>query len=112
MRRRTRRARAHRQQGLTLSMITLYQLQYLELTYPAPALYPQDTTERTEVARWMLWLDSTLGLAARRLAYTQIALEQPGLLAELFLPRSVVRGDAGKFKVKLAGAVIAGVLTR
>jgi glutathione S-transferase len=87
-------------------------VEYLELTYPAPALYPQDTTERTEVARWMLWLDSTLGLAARRLAYTQIALEQPGLLAELFLPRSVASGDAGKFKVKLAGAVIAGVLTR
>jgi glutathione S-transferase len=85
---------------------------YLEQTYPAPALYPQDMTERNEVARWMLWLDSTLGLASRRLAYTQIALEQPGLLAELFLPRMVVSGGAGKFKARLSGAIIAGVLTR
>ena len=87
-------------------------VEYLEQTYPAPALYPQDLTERNEVARWMLWLDSTLGLASRRLAYTQIALEQPGLLAELFLPRMVVTGGAGKFKARLAGAIIAGVLTR
>ena len=60
----------------------------------------------------MLWLDSTFAFAGRRLAYTQIALEQPGLLAELFLPRMVVTGGAGRFKARLAGAIIAGVLTR
>lgn len=87
-------------------------LDYLERTYPTPALYPTDLRERNEVARWMLWLDSTLGLAGRRLAYTQIALEQPCLLAELFVPRIVATGGAGNFNAWLAGAVIAGVLTR
>jgi glutathione S-transferase len=87
-------------------------LDYLERTYPTPALYPSDPVERGEVSRWMLWLDSTLGLAARRLAYTQIALEHPGILAELFVPRIVAGSGAGSLKARLAGAVIAGVLTR
>lgn len=87
-------------------------LGYLERVYPTPALYPAEAIEHTEVARWMLWLDSTLGLAARRLGYTQIALEHPGLLAELFVPRIVGVGRGRSFKGKLAGAIIAGVLTR
>jgi glutathione S-transferase len=80
-------------------------LEYLERTYPTPALYPAAEAERAEVVRWMLWLDSTLGLAARRLAYTQIVVEHPGLLAELFIPRA-------RFKGAVAGAVIGGVLAR
>jgi glutathione S-transferase len=87
-------------------------LAYLERTYPTPALYPAEATEREDVARWMLWLDSTLGLAARRLAYTQIALEYPGLLAELFVPHIVGAGGGRSFKGRLAGAILAGVLTR
>jgi glutathione S-transferase len=87
-------------------------LSYLERTYPTPALYPADATERAEVTRWMLWLDSTLGLAARRLAYTHIALEHPGFLAELFVPRMVPVGGGRSVKGRVAGAVIAGVLTR
>ena len=55
-------------------------LGYLERTYPIPALFPVEAGERAEVERWMLWLDSTVGLAARRLAYTQLALEHPGFL--------------------------------
>ena len=58
-------------------------MEYLESTYPGPALYPTGEADRAEVRRWVLWLDSTLGLAARRLAYTQIAVECPELLAEL-----------------------------
>lgn len=87
-------------------------IDYLERTYPMPPLYPADAAERDEVKRWMLWLDSTLGLAGRRLAYTQIALEYPQLLAQLFIPRSVTTGSARNLKARLAGAVIAGVLTR
>jgi glutathione S-transferase len=87
-------------------------LRYLEQTYPTPALYPADAQERDEVARWMLWLDSTLGLAGRRLAYTQIALEHPGLLAELFLPEIVGAHGGRSFKGRLGGSIIAGVLTR
>jgi glutathione S-transferase len=87
-------------------------LAYLERIYPTPALYPAEAMEREEVARWMQWLDSTLGLAARRLGYTQIALEYPGLLAELFVPRIVAAGGGRNFKERLAGAIIAGVLAR
>jgi glutathione S-transferase len=87
-------------------------LDYLERTYPTPALYPTDVTEQNEVRRWMLWLDSTVGLAARRLAYTQIAVEHPSLIAELFVPRIATPGGTGNFKARLTGAVIAGVLTR
>lgn len=87
-------------------------LHYLERTYPTPALYGTVASERDEVTRWMLWLDSTLGLAARRLAYTQIALEHPSILASLFIPRAVGAPDAATFKGRLAGAVIAGVLSQ
>ncbi len=87
-------------------------LGYLERTYPSPALYPAEASGRDEVTRWMLWLDSTLGLAARRLAYTQIALEHPGLLAELFVPNTLGTGGASSVKARIAGSVIAGVLAR
>ena len=86
-------------------------LRYLERTYPAPALYPAGEVECDEVERWMLWLDSTVGLAARRLAYTQIALEHPGYLAELFIPQFA--GVKGKTAARrIAGSIVAGVLTR
>lgn len=87
-------------------------LDYLERTFPTPALFPADALERTEVQRWVLWFDSTLGLAARRLAYTHIALEHPGLLAELFLPRVFPEGAGQSAKGKVVGIVIAGVLAR
>jgi glutathione S-transferase len=87
-------------------------IDYLERTYPTPPLYPADAAERDEVKRWMLWLDSTLGLAGRRLGYTQIALEHPQLLAQLFIPHVVTTGSARNFKARLAGTIIAGVLTR
>src|SRR5258708_108449 len=47
--------------------------------YAVPTIHDHATGERHEVARWTQWLDSTLGLAARRLAYTQIALEHPAI---------------------------------
>ena len=87
-------------------------LEYLERTYPTPALYPIEAGECNEVTRWMVWLDSTLGLAARRLGYTQIALEQPGILASLFVPHVVGVRGADSFRAKIGGTIIAGVLSR
>jgi len=87
-------------------------IDYLERTYPTPALFPAEPQECNEVTRWMLWLDSTLGLAARRLAYTQMALEHPGFLAELFVPQRLGEGGGRSLKGRLAGAIIAGVLSR
>jgi len=84
-------------------------LDYLESTYPAPALFPSDVSERKDVTRWMLWLDSALGLAARRVAYTQIAIERPSILASLFLPDMA---SAGGFKGYIGGTILAGVLSR
>lgn len=82
-------------------------LEYLESAYPTPSLYPSDPAERAEVTRWMLWLDSTIALYARRLAYTQIAVEHPRILTQLFLP-SLANGT---LKANIAGRIIAGVLS-
>lgn len=62
-------------------------IRYLEETYPERPLFPADPSERERVWQWMLRLDSTLGLYARRLGYTQVIMECPQTLAELFLPR-------------------------
>lgn len=61
-------------------------IRYLEETYPEPALLPRDPDERAAVWQWMLTLDSTLGLHARRLAYTQVIMECQQALTTLFLP--------------------------
>lgn len=87
-------------------------LDYLERTYPSFALYGSEARAQDEVRRWMLWLDSTVGLAARRLAYTQIALEHPGIIAGLFLPDRVGSGGLPTLKARLAGAMLAGVLSQ
>jgi hypothetical protein len=64
------------------------------------------------LTRWMLWLDSTLGLAARRLGYTQIALEHPGVLASLFVPHIVGGRGCDSTRARIGGVIIAGVLSR
>lgn len=60
-------------------------IRYLDETYPEPALLPRDPDRREAVWQWMLTLDSTLGLGARRLAYTQLIMECPQALSTLFL---------------------------
>jgi glutathione S-transferase len=87
-------------------------LEYLEQTYPKPALYPEEPQEREQVRKWMLWLDSTLGLAARRLGYTQIALEHPGILTRLFMPQTAGDRGSDSIKGKIGGIIIAGVLSQ
>jgi glutathione S-transferase len=61
-------------------------IRYLDETYPEHALLPDDLTEREAVWQWMLQLDSTLGLHARRLGYTQVIMECPNILSKLFMP--------------------------
>jgi glutathione S-transferase len=61
-------------------------IRYLEDTYPEPRLFPAEPADRDEVWQWMLRLDSTLGLYARRLGYTQLIMECPQTLAQLFMP--------------------------
>jgi glutathione S-transferase len=61
-------------------------IRYLDETYPDRALLPADPIEREAVWQWMLRLDSTLGLHARRLGYTQVIMECPNILSRLFMP--------------------------
>jgi glutathione S-transferase len=61
-------------------------IRYLDETYPEHALFPDDPVERETVWQWMLRLDSTLGLQARRLGYTQLIVECPKVLSQLFMP--------------------------
>lgn len=62
-------------------------IRYLDETYPEHALLPGDPLEREEAWQWMLRLDSTLGLHARRLGYTQLIMECPDTLSRLFMPK-------------------------
>lgn len=61
-------------------------IRYLDETYPEHPLLPADPAAREAVWQWMLRLDSTLGLHARRLGYTQVIMECPNILSQLFMP--------------------------
>jgi len=86
-------------------------IRYLDAYYPdTPVLIPKDPAQAELTWRWMLWLDSELGTCARRLGYTQVIMECPQLLAQLFLP-----GIAGGFMARpgidrLSSAVLGMVL--
>jgi glutathione S-transferase len=60
-------------------------IRYLDETYRAHPLFPADPALREEAWQWMLRLDSTLGLHGRRLGYTQVIMECPDTLAQLFV---------------------------
>ena len=88
-------------------------LRYLAEAYPeAPQLFPGDAAHRAEVDAMLLDLDSRLGILARRFAYTQVILECPTLLPQLFL-RQRVRGWYCAPGVRsVAGAFMGMVLTQ
>lgn len=66
-------------------------LRHLASAYPeAPPLFPGDADARAEIDALLLDFDTLLGIPARRLGYTQLILECPDLLADLFLDRSRV----------------------
>jgi glutathione S-transferase len=88
-------------------------LKYLEERYPKTArLFPGDQDASVEIYRWTVWLDSELGLAARRLGYTQVILEHPTLLAQLFLGRARGGLFMNPLLVRLASAYLGGILAK
>jgi len=61
-------------------------LEYLDETYPQePRLFPKNVTARKETHALMIAMDSYLGIPARRLAYANMLIEKPTLMADLFL---------------------------
>lgn len=61
-------------------------LRYLEEAYPnSPRLFPVDPTEKEAMYKLLIELDSKLAVISRKLGYTQIILENPGILSQLFL---------------------------
>lgn len=61
-------------------------LRYLDQTYPdAPKLFPGDTDNRSAIDAQLLEFDTMLGLPARRFGYSQVILECPDVLSDLFL---------------------------
>ncbi len=87
-------------------------LRYLDETYPERPLFPDDPAEREGAWQWMLRLDSTLGLFARRLGYTQVIMECPQVLSRLFMPQ-VCRGlFTRKGWRSLAAPVLGMMLTK
>ena len=60
-------------------------LRYLAAQYPqAPQLFPGDPVNRDAIDAQIIEFDTLLGLPARRFGYTQMILECPKVLPELF----------------------------
>ncbi len=88
-------------------------LRYLAQQYPdAPKLFPGDAANRAEVDAMLLALDSQLGILARRFAYTQVILECPALLSELFLRHRLHGLYCAPGIRQLSGAFMGMVLTQ
>jgi glutathione S-transferase len=87
-------------------------LRYLDETYPDQPLLPADPVAREEAWQWMLRLDSTLGLHARRLGYTQIIMECPDALPRLFMTRPFGGLFARRGWRSLAAPVLGMMLTK
>ena len=61
-------------------------LRYLDETYPgAPRLFPGEASQRAAIDAQLLEFDTLLSLPARRFGYSQVILECPAVLSDLFL---------------------------
>lgn len=88
-------------------------LRYLAQTYPqSRQLFPGDATNRNAIDTKLLELDSRLGIPARRFGYTQVILECPGLLPDLFLAHRANGFFSRPVVRRVAGAVIGMMLTK
>lgn len=86
-------------------------IRYLDETYPARPLLPADPALREEAWQWMLRLDSTLGLHGRRLGYTQVIMECPDTLAQLFMANVAGGMFTRRGLRRPASAVLGAMLT-
>jgi glutathione S-transferase len=86
-------------------------IRYLDETYPQRPLLPADPVLREEAWQWMLRLDSTLGLHGRRLGYTQVIMECPNTLAQLFMANVAGGVFTRRGLCRPASAVLGAMLT-
>lgn len=86
-------------------------IRYLDETYPRYPLFPADPSLREKAWQWMLHLDSTLGLHGRRLGYTQVIMECPNTLAQLFMPNVAGGLFTRRGLRRPASAVLGAMLT-
>ena len=63
-------------------------LEYLDERFPQePRLFPTEGKGVEEIYPWLVAMDSYLGIPARRIAYSQMLIERPTIMADLFLPK-------------------------
>jgi len=84
-------------------------IRYLDEMYPERPLLPADSQEYDKVWQGMLQLDSTLGLYARRVGYTQLIMECPQVLSRLFMPQAC-RGLFTRKGWRMLAAPILGMM--
>jgi glutathione S-transferase len=88
-------------------------LRYLAANYPeAPQLFPGGPADQALVDAMLLTLDSQLGILARRFAYTQMILECPEFLPELFLKQRMHGLYCAPLIRHVSGAVMGMILTQ
>ena len=85
-------------------------LRYLAAQYPdAPNLFPGDQANVAAIDAQLIEFDTLLGIPARRFGYTQVILECPDLLADLFLAHRG-RGLFGAPVIRAVAGTCMGIL--
>lgn len=88
-------------------------LRYLAKTYPdSPKLYPGDSANQEEIDSRLLEFDSMLAIPSRRMDYTQLILESPDHLSELFFSHRANGFFCLPVIRHLSGAAIGLLLTK
>jgi len=88
-------------------------LRYLAAQYPqAPQLFPGDPANRAAIDAQIIEFDTLIGLPARRFGYTQVILECPSLLPELFLSQRAGGVFNAPIMRYLAGNVMGMLLSK
>lgn len=87
-------------------------LEYLDERFPQePRLFPKEGEGVEDIYPWLVAMDSYLGIPARRIAYSQMLIERPTIMADLFLPRLCGGVFNGPGIRRISSAVVGMILT-
>lgn len=87
-------------------------LRYLDENYFDSPIFPQEEAEKEWMYQALIELDTKLGIAGRRLGYSQIILENPGILAQLFVPAALGGVLAWPYIRRISGAFLGMLLIK